>query len=120
MKFLKQTISFTHFYIDFNDSPVPVELPIVDIVLQQIAACVQDHQAHYFSKLLRKRLEPVPIQVKDGELRESREMLGGDARQLVATKIELFEKRQILEKIRWHILNLIEREIKDAEFFEDH
>ena len=55
-------------HMDRNQLPIPIELPVVDIVLQLIAPDVEYGQVNDLSQFLWKRDKPVSIQEYRREL----------------------------------------------------
>ena len=70
-----------------NILPVPVELPVVDVILKDIAAYVKDGKALDFAQLLGQRLQLVAIQEQDRQSGQSMKILGRNACQFVSAQI---------------------------------
>ena len=100
-----------------KNEPVPVEPPIVDVVLENVASDVEDLEVDDGRELCWQRLKLVPVEMKDPQLlRVVRQVLRRNARQLVPREVERDEMGVLPKGSFRDLRDLVEAEVEGGEF----
>ena len=100
--------------------PVPVIVPVGDVVLESIVPCVDGAQLLEPAQLGRQRLEFVAVNKEDAQLLQMLKIVGRQGAQTVRRHIQFLQLGHRDERTGRHLVQLIHRDIQDFELMKVH
>ena len=100
--------------------PVPVIVPVGDVVLECIVPGVDRPQLLQPAELRRQRQQLVPIQEEHVQVLQRLEVLGGERTQAIRREEQLPERTQREQRTRRHLVDLIHRQVEQLEARQVH